>query len=207
MPPNNDKSLELNKCYIGDCREGLRAFVAAGLRPQMCVTSPPYWGLRDYGIKPSVWGGLPDCEHVWGDEISMHKGGPTGANTGLTNRGAGWRNKQNASFSGAVNELVDKRNRRSVWTVQSEPFSDAHFATFPRRLIEPCILAGSRPGDIVLDPFMGSGTTAQVAEQLGRKWLGCEINPDYVDLQANRLRQQTLELGSQPTGEKEALEV
>ncbi len=430
----------LNKCYIGDCREGLRAFVAAGLKAQVCVTSPPYWGLRDYGIKPSVWGGLPNCAHEWGDKISIQKGGPTGNTSGLTNRGAnqartavkviqagqfcrcgawlgtlglepdyrmyidhmvevmdlvrevladdgtlwlnlgdsyaaggnGWHQERRHAFHGhkprhgadrvgirkkpppglkpkdlcmmparvalamqeagwwvrqdiiwhkpnpmpesvtdrctkaheyifllsksaryyydaeAIKEastsgrddmrekgvitglgylqqdavasnsvkrkpvagwdtgdgnhatvdhartkkdqgrndqgLADStkfgrgagwrdilgtaptmRNKRSVWTVVTEPYPDAHFATFPRKLIEPCVLAGSRPGDVVLDPFMGSGTTAQVAEHLGRKWLGCEINPDYVDLQANRLRQQTLELGSQPTGEKEAL--
>lgn len=86
------------------------------------------------------------------------------------------------------------RNKRSVWTVASEPYPEAHFATFPRKLIEPCVLAGSRQGDVVLDPFMGSGTTAQVAEQLGRKWVGCEINPEYIALQANRLQQQNLEL-------------
>ncbi len=422
----------LNKCYIGDCRVGLRAFVAAGLRPQMCVTSPPYWGLRDYGIEPSVWGGLLDCKHEWGDRISINKGGPTGNSSGLTNRGANqartavkvisagqfcqvftcgawlgtlglepdyrmyidhmvevmdlvrevladdgtlWLNlgdsyqggdrgksddgtraarsplqqpNRSSDLSGSPNRLpqfglkpkdlcmmparvaialqeagwwvrqdiiwhkpnpmpesvtdrctksheylflltkskryyynsdairephsndADKykspdgwdtsigdgghgsfhikgcekgkragisrddyeerkwndrsdglarppmtmknreyhargRNKRSVWTIPTAPYSAAHFATFPRSLIEPCILAGSRPGQIVLDPFMGSGTTAQVAEHLGRQWIGCEINPEYAALQANRLRQQTLEFDSQSTGEKEAL--
>ncbi len=399
----------LNQCYIGDCREGLKAFVANGLKAQVCVTSPPYWGLRDYGIEPSVWGGLPDCEHVWGDEISIQKGGPTGNTSGLTNRGAnqartavkviqagqfcrcgawlgtlglepdyrmyidhmvevmdlvrqvladdgtlwlnlgdsyandgkwggetggkqaylgeanrkrvgrqkrktglkpkdmcliparvaialqeagwwvrqdiiwhkpnpmpesvtdrctkaheyifllskrqryyydneaikepaggpppkmpnGWdtttgegghgsihkrgrdkgRKSGNKSHRGATayeagdeklrttgglvkigDTVFHTRNKRSVWTVTTAPFKEAHFATFPPKLIEPCILAGSRPGDIVFDPFMGSGTTAQVAEQLGRQWIGCEVNPEYVALQANRLRQQHLEL-------------
>ena len=81
------------------------------------------------------------------------------------------------------------RNKRNVWTVTTQPYADAHFATFPRALIEPCILAGSRTGDTVLDPFMGSGTTAQVAQDLGRKWLGCELNPEYSALQADRTRQ------------------
>jgi site-specific DNA-methyltransferase (cytosine-N4-specific) len=99
------------------------------------------------------------------------------------------RAKQNASFSAAVTDLVDTRNRRSVWTIPTESYSEAHFATFPRALVEPCILAGSRPGDIVFDPFLGSGTTAQVAQQLGRHWLGCELNPNYLELQRDRTRQ------------------
>ena len=84
-------------------------------------------------------------------------------------------------------ELKTGRNRRSVWTVATRPYKGAHFATFPPALIEPCILAGSRPGDFVLDPFMGSGTTAQVALQRGRRYLGCELNPEYEELQQQRL--------------------
>src|SRR5438132_398231 len=78
------------------------------------------------------------------------------------------------------------RNRRSVWTIATEPHPDAHFATFPIALVEPCVLAGSRPGDVVLDPFMGSGTVAKVAQNLGRCWVGCELNPDYVAMQRTR---------------------
>jgi DNA modification methylase len=74
------------------------------------------------------------------------------------------------------------RNKRTVWTVSTTPFKGAHFATFPRTLIEPCILAGARAGDTVLDPFMGSGTTGQVATDLGRHFIGCELNPDYIEL-------------------------
>lgn len=81
----------------------------------------------------------------------------------------------------------ETRNRRSVWTVATRPYKGAHFATFPPALIEPCILAGSRPGDIVLDPFMGSGTTAAVALQHGRQYLGCELNAEYGALQAERI--------------------
>ena len=85
-----------------------------------------------------------------------------------------------------------RRNRRSVWTVPTQPYSGAHFAVFPPALIEPCILAGSRPGDLVLDPFMGSGTTAQVAQALGRQWIGCELNPEYAPLQQARTAQAAL---------------
>ena len=84
---------------------------------------------------------------------------------------------------------VETRNRRSVWTIATQPYSGAHFATFPPALIEPCILAGSRPGDIVLDPFFGSGTTGEVAERLGRQWIGIELNPDYVTLAKQRTQQ------------------
>jgi len=116
-------------------------------------------------------------------------------------RGAGGRNKQNESFSAAVSGLVESRNKRTVWTIASEPYSEAHFATFPRKLVEPCILAGSRPGDVVFDPFMGSGTVAQVAEQLGRKWLGIDLNPEYLEFQRDRLRQQQLRFDVLPVCE------
>lgn len=102
--------------------------------------------------------------------------------------------KQNASFSGSVNALVDTRNRRTVWTIPTQSFDGAHFATFPESLVEPCVLAGSRPGDIIFDPFMGSGTVASVAQRLGRRWLGAELNPDYIALQAERTRQPGLVL-------------
>lgn len=88
---------------------------------------------------------------------------------------------------------TETRNKRSVWTVATVPYKGAHFATFPPALIEPCILAGSRPGDVVLDPFFGSGTTGMVAQNLGRRWLGCELNPAYGPLQDERLAQQGLE--------------
>lgn len=99
------------------------------------------------------------------------------------------RPRQNESFSGAVSGLVEDRNKRSVWTVTTKPYSEAHFATYPPDLIEPCILAGSRPGDIVLDPFFGSGTTGEVAERLGRQWIGIELNPEYGKLAARRTAQ------------------
>lgn len=76
----------------------------------------------------------------------------------------------------------NSRNRRSVWTINTQGFEGAHFATFPETLPRICILAGSRAGDVVLDPFGGSGTTGQVALELGRSVLLCELNPDYVKL-------------------------
>jgi DNA modification methylase len=89
--------------------------------------------------------------------------------------------------------VKDVRNKRSVWTVTTKPYEGAHFAVFPQDLIEPCILAGAPVGGVVLDPFMGSGTTAQVAQHLGRKYLGCELNPAYAELQNKRLQQPSFE--------------
>lgn len=102
--------------------------------------------------------------------------------------------KYNSDFASSCVDLVSKRNRRSVWTVATQPYSGAHFATFPPALIEPCIIAGSRVGDLVLDPFFGSGTTGEVAERFGRRWLGIELNPDYRTLQEERLRQSSMVL-------------
>jgi len=90
--------------------------------------------------------------------------------------------------------IYEMKNKRSVWTVTTKPYADAHFATFPTDLIEPCILAGAPVGGIVLDPFMGSGTTAQVAQHLGRQYLGCELNPAYKPLQDKRISQMSLVL-------------
>jgi DNA modification methylase len=84
--------------------------------------------------------------------------------------------------------VVDEmRNKRSVWTVTTKPFKDAHFATFPPDLIEPCILAGSPQGGLVLDPFGGAGTTAVVCENLGRNYTLFELNPEYINMANKRL--------------------
>lgn len=78
-------------------------------------------------------------------------------------------------------------NKRDVWTVNTQPYKDAHFATFPRKLIEPCILAGSKVGDIILDPFTGSGTTGLVSVENGRHFLGVELNPEYKKIAEQRI--------------------
>ena len=80
------------------------------------------------------------------------------------------------------------RNKRSVWTVTTKPFRGAHFATFPPDLIEPCILAGSAPDTLVLDPFSGAGTTGVVAVQHGRRYIGIELNPDYLEMSRKRIQ-------------------
>ena len=306
---------------IGDCRDIMRRWASEGVKAQTCVTSPPYFGLRDYGhdgqigleqtpeqyiaamveVFRCVRDVLADDGTLWlnlGDSY-----GAVGGNTyaGFNERWSGTGgvgSKQDATLAGVTDRKIntglkpknllgipwrvalalqddgwvlrqdiiwhkpnpmpesvrdrctkaheyifllskseryyfdseamkepaaqpervrnDKiggnkgddvhhspggqftgsatRNRRSVWTVATQPYDGAHFATYPPALIEPCILAGSRPGDLVLDPFMGSGTTAQVAQDLGRKAIGCELNPDYVALQSERAAQLGLEL-------------
>ena len=317
-----------NKVIFGDCRDSMRQMIADGVRVQCCVTSPPYFGLRDYGVAGQIgleatpdeyvakmvevfrlvrelladdgvlWLNLGDSYCSIGHKKSSSGYGTTGLaggkaqnNTplrrennvpGLKHKdliGIPWRvafalqadgwylrqdiiwhkpnpmpesvtdrctkaheyvflltksgryyfdseaiaepcsdemqrraaaghtrgakGKIDASRCDAdtlrgerakVIDVSQGRNRRSVWTVPTAPYSGAHFATFPPALIEPMILAGSRPGDVVFDPFMGSGTTGQVAQALGRKWIGCELNHAYSKLQEKRTAQTSLAL-------------
>lgn len=279
----------MNNIEFGDCREIMRRWANDGVKAQTCVTSPPYFGLRDYGHKGQIGQEQTPEEYiksmvdvfccVW--EILADEGtlwlniGDSYANTNCNGlkpkdligipwmlafalRANGWYlrqdiiwhkpnpmpesvrdrctkaheyifllsksqkyffdaesikepvttssiarlsqpklkeqkgsdrvpNKTNGNMK-AVGQL-DVRNRRSVWTVATRPYKGAHFATFPSALIEPCILSGSNIGDIVLDPFMGSGTTAAVAIKHGRQYFGCEINHEYKKLQDDRLNQ------------------
>jgi DNA modification methylase len=110
------------------------------------------------------------CDRVRGPALHPDKASTNG-NSGLSRR-----------------QPTGKRNKRSVWSVQSEPFAEAHFATYPPALIEPCILAGCPKGGAVLDPFGGAGTTGLVADRLGREAILIELNPDYAALAERRLK-------------------
>jgi DNA modification methylase len=323
----------VNKIEFGDCRTTMRRWKKQGIKAQTCVTSPPYYGLRDYGhdgqigleetpedyitamveVFRCVWDVLEDNGTLWlniGDSYARNGGGveskmntvhkmgvgqkatylaggmqsinkvPEGLKSkdligipwmlAFALRADGWYLRQDiiwhkpnpmpesvqdrctkaheyifllsksqkyyydaeaiqeesvggskgaaASFkrenskrgignvcpsSPMATHRADRedvqydgpnRNRRSVWTVATKPYAGAHFAVFPSDLIEPCILAGAPVGGVVLDPFMGSGTTAQVAQNLGRQYLGCELNPEYEALQQSRLGQLSLGL-------------
>ena len=308
----------MNKIEFGDCRTTMRKWAAAGIKAQTCVTSPPYYGLRDYGhdgqigleetpeeyiaamveVFRCVWDVLEDDGTLWlniGDSYYNYRPGKgqalvkqTVANSdqdlpqtcarrgnkldGLKEkdligipwmlafalRADGWYLRQDIIWhkpnpmpesvqdrctkaheyiflmsksqkyhydheaikdpvkqdwgtrdrtdgkyhnegSGlqphsGLEKSYEMANKRSVWTVNTKPYAGAHFAVFPSDLIEPCILAGAPAGGIVLDPFMGSGTTAQVAQNLGRQYLGCELNPEYEALQNKRLSQMSLSL-------------
>ena len=271
----------LNKCHFGDCIETMRGMPAGIV--QTCVTSPPYFGLRDYGhdgqigleATPDEFIGklvevfrevkrvLRDDGTLWlniGDSYNAHPGqrkdtdkagnkqqsvrGATAAPSrsvegikakdligipwmlAFALRADGWylrqdiiwnkpnvmpesvldrctrsheyifllskNNKYYFDNNAIKEETVDslsKRNKRSVWTIPTKPYKGAHFATFPTALIEPCILAGSQVGSIVLDPFFGSGTTGESAISLNRNFIGCELNTDYKSLQDKRLAQ------------------
>jgi DNA modification methylase len=278
--------MDSNFVDFGDCRDSMRRWVKEGVRAQTCVTSPPYYGLRDYGhdgqlgleetpeqyiaamveVFQCVRDVLEDDGTLWlniGDSYARTAGDDStkqtdgGLKTGRTGKSAqlfkkgnnrppegikakdligipwmmafalradGWYLRQDIIWNKpnpmpeSVRDRCTKaheymfllsksekyffdneamkepavdgetRNRRSVWTVATRPYKGAHFATFPPALIEPCILAGSRPNDIVLDPFMGSGTTAVVAVKHGRRYIGCELNEEYGDLQDERIR-------------------
>lgn len=119
-----------------------------------------------------------------------------GIRTGLAYLGSGI---DNSTKNGSVGdgqrtsgEVPEGRNKRSVWTVTTKPYKAAHFATFPPELIKPCILAGCPEGGTVLDPFLGSGTTALVADRNGCNCIGIELNPEYVKLAQKRVRQKTI---------------
>jgi DNA modification methylase len=309
--------VNMNKVYWGDCRDSMRQMAKEGVKVQMCVTSPPYYGLRDYGadgqigleqtpqqfidnlveVFACVWDILAEDGTLWvnlGDSYARvggdssqkgrhwdnRKNNPTTGHNryakymGVKEKnllGMPWRlafalqefgwylrqdiiwhkpnpmpesvtdrctkaheyifllsknqkyyfdskaiqepaenaGKVSSSFKGRQGgaeyhaqsggigsdaKEYENRNKRDVWSVPVKPYSGAHFAVYPEELIEPCILAGSKVGDIVLDPFFGSGTTGQVCQNLGRKWIGCELNKDYEKLQNERLVQQGLEL-------------
>lgn len=250
---------------------------------QTCVTSPPYWGLRDYGIEGQIGAELNVDDYVsslveiasevkrtlraegtfWlniGD--SYTSGGRTWRQTdkklparGMNYRpptpeglkpkdlvGVPWRVvsalqqdgwylrseiiwhkpnglpesvKDRPSRSHEFVFLLSKNARyfydhaavkqpafngagtvalRDVWSINTEPFPDAHFATFPRQLVEPCLLAGSKPGSTILDPFFGSGTSGLVAASLGRNFVGIELNPEYIEVAERRLDEAGVQL-------------
>ena len=145
-----------------------------------------YWGERDR---------TNGKYHNEGSGLTPHTGLTGKKKTGIRFGGNKYGDNddpKHATKSGNEYEATETRNKRSVWSVTTKPFSGAHFAVFPTDLIEPCILAGAPVGGVVLDPFMGSGTTAQVAQSLGRQYLGCELNPEYAPLQKKRLAQQSL---------------
>ena len=262
---------------FGDCRDTLKQFDE---KARMCVTSPPYYGLRDYGGEESQIGQeqtpeefidelvkvfrevknvLTDDGTCWvnlGDSYYNYRPGSQAyvkQTVSKTNqdlpesspkrgtkleglkekdligipwmlafalRADGWYLRQDIVWhksnpmpesvrdrctkaheyvfllSKSQNYYFDvdaikepTRRKRSVWNIQNKPYRDAHFAVYPPELIEPCILAGSREGDIVLDPFIGSGTTAMVAKALGRDYIGCELHEDYGNLIQQRVEE------------------
>lgn len=104
--------------------------------------------------------------------------------------GKSWDDRQQHS-EGGLYTGSDSRNKRSVWNISTQPFPEAHFAVFPPKLIQPCVLAGCPKGGTVLDPFAGSGTTGIVAINEGRDFVGIELNPEYVEMARARIKKET----------------
>jgi site-specific DNA-methyltransferase (adenine-specific) len=274
IPVERQPPLHIREPVIlqGDALTALRRLADESV--QCIVTSPPYWGLRDYniddqiGLEPSLPQFLNRLRTVFSEAKRVLREDGTfwlNIGDGYTSGNRGWRapdkknrarametrpatpeglkpkdllgipwrlafalqedgwflradivwHKPNAMpesvrdrptraheyifmFTKAERYHYDReavlepngRNRRSVWDVNTQGVAGAHFATFPPRLIEPCIKASTRPGDIVLDPFFGSGTVGIVAEQLSRRYIGIELHPEYVALAARRLAAQ-----------------
>ena len=136
----------------------------------------------------------PRQESLTGEEVARARGKHSG-NAQRTRRdgnGGVYGHKAHQAFGVPWQDNDGLRNKRSVWTIATEPYGGAHFATFPTALVEPCILAGCPPQGVVLDPFGGSGTVGQVAEALGRNWILLELNPEYAELARKRTAQRGL---------------
>ena len=110
--------------------------------------------------------------------------------------------RKHATKSGNEYQFDGTRNKRDVWTIPTKPFRGAHFAVMPEALVEPCILAGSRPGDTVLDPFAGSGTVGVVAKRHARRFIGGELNPEYASMAEGRIMNEPKSLFMALEGER-----
>ena len=128
--------------------------------------------IKEEATGPLPWGGRPDGKIS--DDRSQGKHGNGSIHRSMTL-------EEKLKWYGGM------RNKRDVWTVATQPYPDAHFATFPPKLVEPCILAGCPVNGVVLDPFLGSGTVASVAIKHGRRWIGIELNPEYAELARKRI--------------------
>jgi DNA modification methylase len=145
----------------------------------------PMKALKSRGGTPSGWDTRPGSHR---DLTGNY--GPKAQAAGVTPKAAANAagNRNNASFAAATSrEILPYRNKRSVWTIGSRAFKEAHFATFPEQLVEPCILAGCPEDGLVLDPFGGSGTTGIVAHRLKRNAILIELNPAYADIARRRI--------------------
>jgi DNA modification methylase len=157
----------------GDCRDVMAKLPAESV--QCCVTSPPYFGLRDYFDAKAIAEPSETFERQGRGDNLQPKAQAIAA--------TGYRKDP-----GLKDDFSrDTRNKRSVWPIATQPYSGAHFATMPPELAETCIKAGSKPSDMILDPFGGAGTTALVADRLQRDATIIELNPTYAALARDRI--------------------
>lgn len=131
---------------------------------------------------------LTKSPRYWFDYLAIEEPSTYAGAIKRTRSASGIQEGESTKYAGREVLVRDTRRKRSVWSVSPSPYRDAHFATYPPDLIEPCILAGCPEGGTVLDPFFGAGTTGLVAERHGRNWIGCELNPEYVQIARRRLR-------------------
>lgn len=145
---------------------------------------------KSNGNMKASWNGSSFDKGKTGEMMETRGGRKSGNKERKNGSERGCPENSGSNVCGSVPWEGMKANKRSVWTVTTKPFSEAHFATFPQDLIIDCIKAGCPDGGIVLDPFMGAGTTALVARKLNRNYIGFELNPEYLKISENRLRRE-----------------
>lgn len=160
---------------FGDCRQVLATIAPASV--QCCVTSPPYFGLRDYGVAGQI-GLEPTLAEYVAEMVAVF----AAVRRVLRDDGTCWLN-----LGDAYSRSPTKGGSGPGGTIATQSYSGAHFATMPPDLAERCIKAGTKPGDMVLDPFGGAGTTGLVADRLGRDATLIELNPAYASLARKRI--------------------
>jgi len=183
--------LSKSKRYYWD-REAAKEPYQYGRDHNRNVTTPPVSHVPGAPTHRGLRQGIPKVPSGWDTSLGgegRHHNLDGRYKSGNTKRGAA------SSANGSSNNVArgfpwtpgGGRNMRSVWTINTKPYKGAHFATFPTEIPRRCIAIGSRPGDVVLDPFLGSGTTGVVALQLGRRFIGIELNPTYCEMARRRI--------------------
>lgn len=147
--------------------------------------SPTYFYDAEAIKEPAVYAGLVGQDASGFKDAKRFSGKHSDKQRGHGRRHAGFNDRWDAMTK--EEQCSGTRNKRNVWTVPVSGYAEAHFATYPPDLIEPCILAGSRLGDTVLDPFGGAGTTGLVADRHGRNAVLIELNPEYAEMAKRRL--------------------
>jgi len=144
----------------------------------MLSKSARYYYDQEAIKEPAIYAGLPGQDKSGYKDAKQYNGKHSDKQRGHSRRHAGFNDRWDAMPKGE--QCGGMRNKRSVWNIATKPYSGAHFATFPPEIPERCIKAGSKVGDIILDPFAGSGTTLEIAKRLGRAYIGIELNSEYV---------------------------